>query len=49
MAINVALIQPPFGNGEVKKLHICAPPIGLAYIAAILRERGHHVTIIDAR
>jgi radical SAM superfamily enzyme YgiQ (UPF0313 family) len=32
----------------VQKLNICTPPIGLAYIAAFLREHGHRVTIIDA-
>ncbi|MGZ4926334.1 MAG: B12-binding domain-containing radical SAM protein [Halobacteriota archaeon] len=48
MGIDVVLIQPPFGAGEVRKLNICAPPMGLAYIGALLREHGHHVTIIDA-
>jgi radical SAM superfamily enzyme YgiQ (UPF0313 family) len=32
----------------VRKLNVCGPPIGLAYIAAFLREHGHRVTIIDA-
>jgi hypothetical protein len=48
MGIDVALIQPAFGAGDVRKLNICTPPLGLAYIAAFLRDRGHHVRIIDA-
>ena len=48
MGIDVALIQPAFGAGDVIKLNICTPPLGLAYIAAFLRDRGHHVRIIDA-
>jgi anaerobic magnesium-protoporphyrin IX monomethyl ester cyclase len=48
MGIDVALIQPAFGAGDVRKLNICTPPLGLAYIAAFLREHGHRVTIIDA-
>ena len=48
MGITVALIQPAFGNGEVRTLNISAPPIGLAYIAAVLRAHGHRVKIFDA-
>ena len=48
MGIDVALIQPAFGAGDMIKLNICTPPLGLAYIAAFLRDRGHHVRIIDA-
>jgi anaerobic magnesium-protoporphyrin IX monomethyl ester cyclase len=48
VGIDVALIQPPSRARAVRKLNICTPPIGLAYIAAFLREHGHRVTIIDA-
>ena len=48
MGIDVALIHPPFGKGDVRKLNICSPPMGLAYIGAFLREHGHRVAIIDA-
>jgi radical SAM superfamily enzyme YgiQ (UPF0313 family) len=48
VGINVTLIQPPCRTGAVRKLNICTPPVGLAYIAAFLRENGHRVTIIDA-
>ncbi|MGZ4886065.1 MAG: B12-binding domain-containing radical SAM protein, partial [Halobacteriota archaeon] len=48
MGLNIALIHPPFGKGDVRKLDICSPPIGLAYIGAFLRESDHRVSIIDA-
>lgn len=48
VGLDVALVHPPFGKGDVKKLNICTPPIGLAYIGAFLRKYGHNVTIIDA-
>jgi len=41
-------VHPPLKAGDVKKLDICMPPIGLAYIGAYLREHGHRVRIIDA-
>ncbi len=41
-------MHPPLKAGDVKKLDICMPPIGLAYIGAYLREHGHRVRIIDA-
>lgn len=48
MGVDIALIHPPFGKGDVRKLDICSPPIGLAYIGAFLRESDHRVSIIDA-
>jgi radical SAM superfamily enzyme YgiQ (UPF0313 family) len=48
VGLDIALIHPPFGKGDVRKLGICSPPIGLAYIGAFLRESGHRVSIIDA-
>ncbi len=41
-------MHPPLRTGDVKKLDICTPPIGLAYIGAYLRQHGHRVRIIDA-
>jgi len=41
-------VHPPLETGDVKKLDICTPPIGLAYIGAYLRQHGHRVRIIDA-
>lgn len=52
------LIDPPSmevniseeeGIKEFKEEHACSPPIGLAYIAAILRQKGVEVRIIDAK
>lgn len=52
------LIDPPSmevnisgeeGVKEAKEEHASSPPIGLAYIAALLRENGIEVRIIDAR
>ncbi|MGZ5561886.1 MAG: B12-binding domain-containing radical SAM protein, partial [Halobacteriota archaeon] len=48
MGLDIALIHPPFGKGDVRKLDICSPPIGLAYIGAFLRGTDHRVFIIDA-
>ncbi|MGZ4885716.1 MAG: B12-binding domain-containing radical SAM protein [Halobacteriota archaeon] len=48
MGLDIALIHPPFGKGDVRKLGICSPPIGLAYLGAFLRESDHRVSIIDA-
>jgi len=48
VGIAVALVQPPFSNGDVRKLNICSPPVGLAYLGAFLRAHGHRVAIIDA-
>jgi radical SAM superfamily enzyme YgiQ (UPF0313 family) len=48
VGLDIALVHPPFGKGDVRKLDICSPPVGLAYIAAFLRESGHRVSIIDA-
>ena len=43
----VLLIQPPFSRwpGEAK---VVQPPLGLAYIAAVLEKDGYTVKIIDA-
>jgi hypothetical protein len=48
MGIKITLIQPQFGTEDVSELDVCTPSIGLAYIAAFLRNHGHNVTIIDA-
>ena len=53
--MKIALIQYPLGhkkfseNLKVIDEEFClAPPIGLAYVAAILEKHGHKVIIIDA-
>jgi len=41
--MRVLLINPPY-----KESTYISPPLGLAYIASILRENGHNLRIIDA-
>lgn len=48
----VLLIQPPLSSGELFARSSMAsasilPPLGLAYVAAYLRERGHECRIVD--
>lgn len=47
--IQAALLRPPWviileSSGVLQP----TPPVGLGYIAAVLREAGHHVQVIDA-
>lgn len=47
--MKVALINPPMLKAEVAQvLGIKAPPMGLAYLAAALEEKGYQPKIIDA-
>ncbi len=43
---NVLLINPP-AQGVYDTIDIKLPPLGLVYIAAVLRKNGHFVKIID--
>ena len=46
--MKVCLIEPPkFGSLTNFVSTISMPPIGLAYIAAAIREEGHDVTVVD--
>jgi len=52
--VEVVLIDPPnrvvsLSQNEARETSPCYPPIGLAYLAAILRENGVQVRIIDAK
>lgn len=48
--MNVLLINPPAVGTEVTDyLKIVTPPMGLAYIAAVLEKAGYPVKIIDAQ
>ncbi|MCW3994397.1 MAG: B12-binding domain-containing radical SAM protein, partial [Candidatus Bathyarchaeota archaeon] len=52
--VKVLLIDPPnrvasLSQSEAQETSPCYPPIGLAYIAAVLRENGARVRIIDAK
>ena len=46
--MNICLVRPPSVAGiNSVGLHAC-PPIGPAYLAAILKKNGHTVTAVDA-
>lgn len=44
--MNILFINPPFQSYYATE-HIF-PPIGLAYLAAVVRDKGHNVSILDA-
>ena len=45
--VKVALVNPPLTKGFFR--HQLYLPIGLAYLAAVLEEKGHQVKIIDCQ
>ena len=45
--MKITLVHPPLHLRNVKGLPAIQPPIGLAYIAASLRARGHEVLAVD--
>jgi len=46
--MKVLLINPPYNSSKYKFIGLVAPPLGLAYIAAVLETGGVEVKIIDA-
>ena len=46
--MKVLLINPPYFNSKYKFIGLVAPPLGIAYIAAVLEENNIDVEIIDA-
>lgn len=46
--MNITLIRPSVIHREVAFSHTPTPPLGLAYIAAVLLKEGHDVQVIDA-
>jgi len=47
--LRILLVTPPRGGEELlDRIQISAPPLGLAYIAAVLEQEGHKVKIFDA-
>ena len=44
--LKVLLIYPPFSLASNERL-IVTPPLGLAYIGAVLEEAGYKVRILD--
>ena len=45
--MKICLVRPPSIVNPISYIASLTPPIGLAYIAAALREAGHEVVIID--
>jgi anaerobic magnesium-protoporphyrin IX monomethyl ester cyclase len=43
--LKILLIQPP--PRKIVKENIVVPPLGIAYLAAVIEKKGHSVTIID--
>lgn len=46
--MKVLLINPPYFNSKYKFIGLVAPPLGIAYIAAVLEENDVDVSVIDA-
>lgn len=44
--MKILLIQPP--PRKAVKEDIVVPPIGIAYLAAVLEKKRHNISIIDA-
>ncbi len=44
--MKILLIQPP--PRKIVKEDIVVPPLGIAYLAAVIEKQGHSVSIIDA-
>ena len=44
--MKILLIQPP--PRKIVKENIVVPPLGIAYLAAVIEKQGHSVSIIDA-
>ncbi len=46
--MKVLIINPPYNSSKYKFLGLVAPPLGIAYIAAMLERNGTTVKILDA-
>lgn len=46
--MKVLLINPPYNSSKYKFIGLVAPPLGIAYIAAMLEKSGVTVKILDA-
>jgi anaerobic magnesium-protoporphyrin IX monomethyl ester cyclase len=46
--MKVTFINPPQTSSKYKFIGVVAPPLGIAYMAAVLEENGINVSIIDA-
>jgi radical SAM superfamily enzyme YgiQ (UPF0313 family) len=46
--MRVLLVNPPYNSSKYRFIGLVAPPLGIAYIAAVLEKNGFDVSIIDA-
>ncbi|MGA2677096.1 MAG: B12-binding domain-containing radical SAM protein [Methanobacterium sp.] len=46
--MKVLLVNPPYNSSKYKFIGLVAPPLGLAYIGAVLETGGVEVKIVDA-
>ncbi len=46
--MKVLMINPPYSSSKYKFIGLVAPPLGIAYIAAMLERNGVEVKILDA-
>lgn len=46
--MKVLMINPPYSSSKYKFIGLVAPPLGIAYIAAVLESGGVEVKMIDA-
>ena len=46
--MKVTFINPPQTDSKYKFIGVVAPPLGIAYMAAVLEEAGNDVSIMDA-
>jgi len=45
--MKVLLINPPYTSSKYKFIGLVAPPLGIAYIGAVLENGGFEVEILD--
>ena len=46
--MKVTLVNPPQTASKYKFMGVIAPPLGIAYMASVLRQHGKEVDILDA-
>ena len=46
--LRILLVSPPTDSAIKKTLGVSGPPLGLAYLASVIRREGHEVRIVDS-